>query len=136
MPGHQAALRPQRSWPTTRTRCGLLCSRLLFLLAVTTFAYPFEVLNIDDTWEEEVYSQNLDAIGAGSDDAAVRLIDGRPAGLPLREIPAPSTQVTLEPSRGGHSYPRDSSRLLLPRQTRGQVARADAPTIDPLRRSS
>lgn len=49
-------------WRTTRTRCGHF---LMFFLALVAIVYPYEVLDYDDSGQEEMYSENLTGIRSG-----------------------------------------------------------------------
>ena len=134
MPGRQEALRPQGSWPTTRTRCGPLCVRLLLLLTIIAVVYPFEFLDIDDTSEEEVNSINLNAVETGLDDPDMHLLEVGSSGPPHTDIPVARPRVEVKSAQVWHSRPKNLPLLLLTRSARGHTARADSPTVDPLSR--
>ena len=92
-------------WRTTRTRCGHF---LLFFLALVAIVYPYEVLDYDESGQEELYSENLTGI--------------RSVCIPIKRIET----VTFRPPHPPASDPR-IRQLLSPataasRALRGQTA--------------
>ena len=90
---------------------------LLLVFTVLSLVYPGEVWNIDDQYEEELYSVNLDAIDAGSND-----LESTASHSVIISFPVGRAATVSDRQSNARPRPAASLRHLLLRQPRGMTA--------------
>jgi hypothetical protein len=103
----------------------------MFLIALVFAAYPIEIYDVDDSYDQAALSANLNAeVTTGVEVARPEPVGGAASTPWLCDLRPVSPRVA--PPRPGPQSPLIPPRApLLARKTRGSPLRSDAPDPDP-----